>query len=83
MTPTMFVAFPGASLSRSLDQYTGGTTVNNLSFTSLIVYTYVELFVSYEHVFTSTPPNVTLGNVLCHVLGNVRFQIQVNVIVDS
>ena len=38
-----------------LDRYTVGTAIKSASFTSQIVYTYIELFLSYKRLFTSTP----------------------------
>ena len=35
-----------------LDQYTVGTAIKSASFASHIVYTYIELFLSYKRLFT-------------------------------
>ena len=44
-----------------LDRYTVGTAMKSASFTSQIVYTYIELFLSYKRLFTSTPRRRKIG----------------------
>ena len=44
-----------------LDRYTVGSTMKSASFASQIVYTYIELFLSYKRLFTSTPRRRKIG----------------------
>ena len=53
-----------------LDRYTVGTAIKSASFASQIVYTYIELFLSYKRLFTSTPEDVKLDGLLRRVMGD-------------
>ena len=53
-----------------VDRYTVGTAIKSASFASQIVYTYIELFLSYKRLFTSTPEDVKLDSLLRRVMGD-------------
>ena len=53
-----------------LDRYTVGTAIKSASFASQIVYTYIELFLSYKRLFTNTPEDVKLDGLLRRVMGD-------------
>jgi len=44
-----------------LDRYTVGSAMKSASFASQIVHTYIELFLSYKRLFTSTPRRRKIG----------------------
>jgi len=55
----------------SLDRYTVGTAIKSASFASQIVYTYIELFLSYKRLFIRVPPeDVKLDGLLRRVMGD-------------
>ena len=53
-----------------LDRYTVGTAMKSASFTSQIVYTYIEPVLSYKRLFTSTPEDVKLDGLIRRVMGD-------------
>jgi len=68
-TAAKFFASPGGRTSLDpLGRYTVGTAIKSASFTSQIVYTYIELFLSYKRLFTNTPEDVKLDGLLRRVI---------------
>ena len=57
------------------DQYTVGTAIKSASFASQTVYTYIELFLSYKRLLTSTPEDVKFDGLLRRVMGNAPIKL--------
>ena len=61
-TAAKFFASPGGRTSLDpLGRYTVGTAIKSASFVSHVVYTYIELFLSYKRLFTSTSRRRKIG----------------------